>query len=134
MAVCKEYNLQRDYLIKHKPYEKYVGELRKQKIKSLMQGFHVQKNMFIKKNKEAQDVTEVSYEIANLIAKHSKAFSEGDFIKKCILLAAQILSPDVLKKFENISLNRMAVQCRIVDLSGDIVDQLKEKNKLLPSH
>ncbi|XP_064106957.1 general transcription factor II-I repeat domain-containing protein 2A-like [Macrobrachium nipponense] len=85
--------------------------------------------MFIQKNKEAQDVTEVSYEIANLIAKHSKAFSEGDFIKKCILLAAQKLSPDVLKKFENISLNRMTVQRRIVDLSGDIVDQLKEKSK-----
>ncbi|XP_064081865.1 general transcription factor II-I repeat domain-containing protein 2A-like [Macrobrachium nipponense] len=45
----------------------------------------------------------------------------------CILLAAQKLSPDVLKKFENISLNRMTVQRRIVDLSGDIVDQLKEK-------
>ncbi|XP_064079452.1 general transcription factor II-I repeat domain-containing protein 2A-like [Macrobrachium nipponense] len=36
---------------------------------------------------------------------------------------------DVLKKFENISLNRMTVQRRIVDLSGDIVDQLKEKSK-----
>ncbi|XP_064108016.1 general transcription factor II-I repeat domain-containing protein 2A-like [Macrobrachium nipponense] len=59
-----------------------------------MQGFHVQKNMFIQKNKEAQDVTEM-----------------------------------FLKSLRISVLNRMTVQRRIVDLSGDIVDQLKEKSK-----
>lgn len=132
VAVCKEYNLQRHYLSKHKSYEKITGELRKQKIKSLMQGFDVQKSMFTQRNKEAQDVTEISYEIANLIAKDSKAFSEGDFVKKCMIIAAQKLCPEVVKKFENISLNRMTVQRRISDLSGDIVDQLKkEANKFV---
>lgn len=66
----------------------------------------------------------MSLEIAALIAKSGRPFTDGDFAKKCMLLAAEKVHPEAHSKFKNISLSRTTIQRRIGDLSEEITDQL----------
>ncbi|CAB3225797.1 unnamed protein product [Arctia plantaginis] len=53
-----------------------------------------------------------------MIAKRSRPFNDGDFVKECIEIAAKKMCPDAAKKFEKIQLNRMTIQRRIMSLSA----------------
>ncbi|KAK2833783.1 hypothetical protein Q5P01_017672 [Channa striata] len=64
-----------------------------------------------------------------MIAKAGKPFTEGEFVKKCILQAASIVCPEKKGQFNNISLSANTVAERISVLSSDIYDQLCEKAK-----
>ena len=67
--------------------------------------------------------------IANDIALASKPFCEGEFVKTCILKAAEIVCPEKRQVFANISLTRNTVAERISDLSANLDSQLKNKVK-----
>jgi len=60
-----------------------------------------------------------SYLIANDIALASKPCCEGEFVKTCILKAAEIMCSEKLKFFANISLTRNIVAGRISDISSN---------------
>lgn len=61
-----------------------------------------------------------SYLTANDIALASKPFSEGEFIKTCMMKASEIVCPEKRQAFANISLTRNTVADRISDLSADL--------------
>ena len=61
----------------------------------------------------------------SIIARKSKPFNEGEFIHECIIKTAEIMCPEQLKKFKNISLTRNTVASRIVDIAGNLRKQLK---------
>ncbi|KAG6445807.1 hypothetical protein O3G_MSEX004113 [Manduca sexta] len=66
-----------------------------------------------------------------MIAKRSRPFNYGDFVKQCIETAAKKMCPEAAKKFEKIQLNRMTIQRLIISLSGNITEQLIEKTKII---
>ena len=68
-----------------------------------------------------------SYLIANEIAVASKPFSEGEFVKTCMLKVVEIVCPEKRPAFANISLTRNTVADTISDLSADLDSQLKRK-------
>ena len=70
-----------------------------------------------------------SYIIAWEIAKASKPFSEGAFVKTCMLKAAELVCPDKRQALANISLSRPTVTERVEELSGDLKSQLKDNVK-----
>lgn len=70
-----------------------------------------------------------SYIIAWEIAKASKPFSEGAFVKTCMLKAAELVCPDKQQDLANISLSRPTGTERVEELSGDLKGQLKVKLK-----
>ena len=80
---------------------------------------------------DLETATEVSYEISRMIAKRSRPFNDGDFVKEFIEIAAKKMCPEAAKKFEKIQLNRMTIQRRIMSLSGNIAEQLIEKTKII---
>ena len=47
--------------------------------------------------------------VAYNIAKHSKSFCDGEFVKKCMLNVADQVCPEDRKKFEEVSLSRRTV-------------------------
>jgi hypothetical protein len=73
--------------------------------------------MFTKIPKENETAVKVSYVLSELIAKHSKPFTEGDFIKTCLIKTAEIICSGNLKAFQNISLTRNTVAERITELA-----------------
>ena len=63
---------------------------------------------------------EVSYEMRDLIAREMKSFSDGEFLKRGILIAVNALCPEKIHLFSNISLSRHTVTRRIEDMVADV--------------
>lgn len=59
----------------------------------------------------------------------SKPFSDGEFVKTCMLKAAEVVCPEKRPAFANISLTRNTVADRVTELSSDLSSQMKEKIK-----
>ena len=59
-----------------------------------------------------------------MIAKSSRPFAEGLFIKECLLRASDILCPNQKKLFEGISLSPNTVATRVTELAADVEKQL----------
>ncbi|CAH1113539.1 unnamed protein product [Psylliodes chrysocephalus] len=66
--------------------------------------------------------------LQELIAKHSKPFTEGDFIKECLIKAAKIMCPGSAKAFEVISFSQNTVAERASGLAANIRNQIKTKS------
>lgn len=69
---------------------------------------------------------QVTYVVSELIAKAGKPFTEGQFMKNCMLKVADILCPEKKSLFSfSLSLLENTVAQRINRLSSDIYDQLR---------
>lgn len=128
IAVAKEFNVRRHYMTTHaSKYDEYKGKLREDKVRELEQSFKKQQSVFKRAHQASDAVVRASYKIAHEIAVSSKPFSEGEFIKKCMLLVAEDICPEKRQAFANISLSRNTVADRIDALSDNLNSQLKEK-------
>ena len=61
-----------------------------------------------------------SFAISQIIAKRSKPYTDGDYVKECLLAAVNIVCPETNSLFSNICLSAPTVTCRIEDLSADV--------------
>lgn len=130
ISVPKDYNVRRHYETLHREmYETITGKARDEKIKQLKAGFKQMRAMFENINKTSEDCVRVSYMISHKIASSSRPFTDGQFVKDCMLNASQILCNDKKKIFEGISLSANTVARRITDLSGNVYEQLKAAAK-----
>lgn len=103
-----------------------LDSLEGKKCKELESSLKKQQSLFTKKTGTDESV-KASYLIANEIAAASKPFLEGEFIKKCLVKAAELVCPEKKLAFANISLSRNTVFERVEDLSRDLNRQLKDK-------
>ena len=130
VSVLKEYNLRRHYETLHAvKYNNFQGHQRREKVNELLAGLKKQQSVFTHSREISDAAVKASYLIANEIAVASKPFSEGEFVKTCMLKAAEIVCPEKRQAFANISLTRNTVADRISDLSADLDSQLKRKVK-----
>ncbi|XP_042243372.1 general transcription factor II-I repeat domain-containing protein 2-like [Homarus americanus] len=130
VAVAKEYNVRRHYETNHAmKNHKYSGKLREDKVKELEQSLKKQRSVFKSVHQVSDAAVKASYRIAHEIALSSKPFSEGNFIKKCMLMASEDICPEKRQAFANISFSRNTVAERIGELSENINSQLKNKFK-----
>jgi hypothetical protein len=89
-AVLKDYNLSRHFQAKHA--EKYRNI------------YSEQRTSASKLHSANDGIARASYVLSHKIAKHSKPFAEGKFIKECLMVCAAIFCPDKKELFENVSL------------------------------
>ena len=80
--------------------------------------------MFKKSNQESKASTHASYVVAYEIAKRGKLFLEREFVRDCMLKVAEIVCPNKLRAFQNVSLSRMIILRIVEEISSDINDQL----------
>ena len=59
-----------------------------------------------------------------MIAKSSRPFTQGLFVKECLVKASGILCPGKTKLFEGISLSPSTVASRVADLAANVEEQL----------
>lgn len=64
-----------------------------------------QQSLFHKAKKDVDSAVEAIYVVSKMIAKSSKQFTEGQFMKDCMLKVADILCPDKKKLFNSLSLS-----------------------------
>lgn len=125
--VFKEFNLRRHYDTKHKSeYDQLHSQFRQNKIDSLKKSLQAQQNIFKKCSEESSSLVKAGLQISKLIAEHNKPFTDGEFIKNCILAAVNEICPDKIKNFQDISLSARTVVRRIEDISTNLFNKLKE--------
>ncbi|XP_039190545.1 general transcription factor II-I repeat domain-containing protein 2-like [Crotalus tigris] len=128
VAVLKEYNMRRHYETKHRDSYKNLNIQQKLKV---VEEFKVrlmsQQHMFRKAQNEA--AVKASFIVAEEIAKSARPFTEGEFLKHCMIKVCEVLCPDQKQAFLNVSLSRNTVADRICELATDLQVQLIEKGK-----
>ncbi|KAM3838371.1 general transcription factor II-I repeat domain-containing protein 2A-like [Diretmus argenteus] len=130
VAVCKEYNIRRHYSTKHAgEYGKYVGDEKEKRVGDLKKCLLKQQNLFKKGTDEADKAVEASYIVSEMLAKAGKPFTDGMFVKNCMMKVAGVVCPEKKAKFANVSLSPNTVVDRICDLSGNIYGQLRAKGE-----
>ncbi|KAF4087849.1 hypothetical protein AMELA_G00076080 [Ameiurus melas] len=127
VAVFKEFNIKRHYQMKHANYEELAGNERKEKLKQLEAVLTAQQRFFTRARESNENATKASYEVATLVAKHCKPFTEGGFIKDCVMKMVEKICPEKKHEFANVCLARNTVVRRIEDISSDIKRQLEAK-------
>jgi hypothetical protein len=128
ISVFKHYNLKRYYLQKHATKMDFYQEFfRKQKILELKICHSSQKLDIKKASSESITVTKASYVVSSLIAKKSKPFIDGEFIKECLESVADIMYPNEKTDFSTISLSHQNISRRIDDIEKSIENKLEEK-------
>src|SRR6218665_1214218 len=86
VAVLKEYNISRHYATKNAAYGSTLSAAERQtKATELESKLVKQQNVFRKAQLDQKATTLSSFVVAYNIAKHSKSFGDGEFVKKCML-------------------------------------------------
>ena len=81
VATLKEYNFKRYNTSCHKSYNSFDSVERKNELKKKKASLASQQNIFHRAKNISENATFASYEVAHLIAKHGKPFSDGEFVK-----------------------------------------------------
>lgn len=107
--------------------DEYPGKSNRDIYEILLQKFNskIEQDNF---NENLSDITKASYVISDMIARNNKCYSEGEFIKTCMVETSKLLfpdNPDITKKFESICLSRRTVTRRINEIAQNILDKQK---------
>ena len=127
VSVMIEYNVRRHYVTKHSAkYDSFQGERRKEKVQNMIRNLKQQQSIFTKKSDNADNLLRASYIVSEKIAKHSKNYSDGEFVKDCLIVVAECLCPEKKNDFDNICLSRRTITRHIEELATNIESTLKE--------
>ncbi|XP_026027535.1 general transcription factor II-I repeat domain-containing protein 2 [Astatotilapia calliptera] len=108
-------------------YNKLTGSERAEKVKQLQAALASQQRFFMRACEIHENSTKASYEVAMLIAKHGKPFTEGTFVKDCVMKIVENICPERKQEFLNVCLARNTVARRGEDISSDIDRQLRDR-------
>ncbi|XP_039889627.1 general transcription factor II-I repeat domain-containing protein 2-like [Simochromis diagramma] len=131
VAVMKEYNVRRHYETKHRAYASDTGAEREQKLKQRVALLQGQQQYLFRAQKVQEKAPIANYEVAQLITRHGVSFSDGDLIKHGLVKVTEIMCPEKVQDFNNVSVSRNTVVRRIEDSSANIKLQLSDKAVLL---
>jgi len=98
VSVWNKYNIRRHYETHHaESYLGLQGQPRREKGKELIAGLKKKQSVLTSSRDISAAAAKASYLIANDIALASKPDCEGEFVKTCILKAAEITCSEKLK-------------------------------------
>ncbi|XP_068118264.1 general transcription factor II-I repeat domain-containing protein 2-like [Hyperolius riggenbachi] len=132
VAVFKDYNLRRHYETRHKDkYDCLVGQVRKDKILKLKNLLSTQQNTFVKQKQLNISSLRASFHVAKLIARTGKPFTEGEFVKECLLSVAKEVCPEKTDLFNTVSLSAPTITRRIEEMGDNLHQHLQKSSKNL---
>ena len=86
VAVINEFNLRRDYEPKHQDKLKDLNtQPKKKKVKEFKKNLAFQWTFFTKAKSQSEAAVKASFIVAEKVAKLARPFTEGAFLKKCMI-------------------------------------------------
>uniref|UniRef100_A0A3P9DNK1 SPIN-DOC-like zinc-finger domain-containing protein n=1 Tax=Maylandia zebra TaxID=106582 RepID=A0A3P9DNK1_9CICH len=128
VALTKEYNIRRHYETKHQ--EKYKDldmTQRRRKAEEMKRSFVSQQTMFKKAISQSEAAVKASFVVAAEIAKSARPFSEGEFVKSCMMKVCDVVCPEKKQAFSNVSLSRNTVMVHQCGQRSGLVGRVREK-------
>ena len=89
-----------------KNYNSFDSVERKNEFKKLKASLTSQQNSFHRDKNISENATFASYEVAHLIAKHGKPFSDGEFVKECPMKVVGRVNMDKMDDFNNVRVSK----------------------------
>ena len=130
VSVFKEYNLHQHYETQHKDkYDCLVGEVRKDKILKLKNTLTTQQNTFVKQKQLNISSLRASFQVAKLMARTSRPFVEGEFVKECLLSVAKEMCPKKADLFSIVNLSGPTITWRIEEMGDNLHHHLQNSTK-----
>ncbi|KAJ8333525.1 hypothetical protein SKAU_G00194180 [Synaphobranchus kaupii] len=130
VSVVKEYNLRRHFDTKHGAKYAKASLQEKQQIAQELKGkLRSQQSLFMESTAKNEAAVKASFIVAEEIAHASKSFSEGAFLKQCMLKVCEQVCPDQLQTFKNVSLSRNTIAGRVKELAENLTTQLAEETR-----
>ncbi|XP_078041913.1 general transcription factor II-I repeat domain-containing protein 2-like isoform X1 [Augochlora pura] len=124
----KKYNLQRHYNRYHeKDYGGYSREERFAEVDRLKcKLLDIEALLLEEEEKLRRNEPEVraSYNIALEIAKAGRSFSDGEFIKKCLLATTEQLWPDAVQTVQEVNVSSQRIRSCIREMANNVTQQL----------
>ena len=71
-----------------------TGAARRSMIESLQRSLTEQQSKFLQHISELNNTTRASFAVSELIGNRMKPFTDGEFVKECLLTVVDILCPD----------------------------------------
>ena len=129
VSVLKKYNLERNYNTNHAGLDTryHIGsDLRKDFITRKKGSLETQKPLFVKRHEEKKDIVVASNEIALILARKKKPFSDAEeIVKPSLEIAAKLLGDkQVESKFKDISLSRNTIMRRMDELAKNVTEEV----------
>ncbi|KAK0133629.1 General transcription factor II-I repeat domain-containing protein 2 [Merluccius polli] len=90
-------------------------------------GLAAQQHTFIHQSQVNQAAVRASFKVAHILATHGKPFTDGDFVKQCILAVAEEVCPDKREALNGVSLSAPTMTRRVEELGDNVYEQLNEK-------
>ena len=113
VSVFKEYNLKRHFETNHAFYNKMSPEVKSIEVKKKLSATAKQTAMFTKRSNEAEAATEASFEVAFRVAKSLKPFTDGEFVKDCMMAVVSKICPEKKDAFNSVSLSSTTITRRV---------------------
>lgn len=128
VAVLKDYNINRHFVTKHEEkFKNLTDEERAREAGVLLAKLQTQQGLFTKCHANRDATVKTSFVLSHKIARRSKPFSDGEFIKECLVDSASLMCPEKKCSFEQVPLSRRTVTRRVEDIAENLELQLKEK-------
>ncbi|XP_023413524.2 general transcription factor II-I repeat domain-containing protein 2-like isoform X1 [Loxodonta africana] len=132
LSVSKEYNLRLHYETNHsKNHNGYTEKMRNRKFNELKKRLKLQHDLVLNLNKISDAAMKCSYVLSEKMAQASKPLTDGEFIKECLLSAAEIMCPEQRQAFANIRLTGNTVAQQVDYMSENLQDKLPDKVRSL---
>lgn len=128
VSVLKEYNIRRHYDTNHREkMHGMQGLQRSQKIEDMKNKLAKQQSIFMKRSNDNIAAVRASYHVAQLIADKGKPFTDGEFVKECMMKVVEEICPEKKSCFSSVSLSANTTMRRIEEMADDLLSQLASK-------
>lgn len=78
-------------------------------------------------NCTSETAVRASYIVALKIAKSGRLFTDGQFVKECLLECSEVMCPSVVAQFEALSLSEQTISRRVQEIGAELKEQLRNK-------
>ena len=92
----------------------------KNKFNQLRTTVKQQSSVFQRQITELENITLASYKVAQLIAKDKRPFTDGDFVKKCMMAVAETVCSEKIKLFSGFSFSARTITRQIRKISENV--------------
>ncbi|GFY49036.1 uncharacterized protein TNIN_171661 [Trichonephila inaurata madagascariensis] len=120
ISILKSYKLKRHYEQKHGEIDKLTAGEWKAKLQSLKNNLTSQQYIFHKQTAQSNSIVSASFRVSHIIAKIMKPFTDGNYIKDCLIAVVEKICKEKLDLFTQISLLGQLVERRIENISREI--------------
>ena len=127
VAVLKESNILHHYDTRKEKFHSLQEQLRKDRINELLAGLKKRQYAFTHSRDVIDGAVMSSYLIANELVHASRPFSDGEFVKICMMKAVEVVCPEKQSAFANISMSMNTIVDGVEDLSQNLGSQIQDK-------